>query len=235
MLALERLVVAQGDFRLEADLAVPKGAICAIVGPSGAGKSTLLNVIAGFFGASSGRVLWDGAAIDGLPPGERPVSIVFQDNNLFPHLTAAQNVALGVRPSLKLTPSEWQAVDAGLAHAGLAGLGDRRPGALSGGQQSRVALARVLVRKKPLVLLDEPFSALGPALRAEMLDLVARVAQETGATVLMVSHDPGDARRIAEMTIYLGEGRAEPPVPTEALFADPPPALASYLGDARTR
>ena len=117
-----------------------------------------------------------------------------------------------------------------LAHVGLAGLGDRLPGALSGGQQSRVALARVLVRRKPLVLLDEPFAALGPALRAEMLDLVARVAQETGATVLMVSHDPDDARRIAALTIYLGEGRAEPPLPTEALFAEPPAALAAYLG-----
>lgn len=235
MLRLDGLVITQGDFRLEADLAVPRGAICAIVGPSGAGKSTLLNVIAGFFAASAGRVLWEGQAIDALPPGERPVSMVFQDNNLFPHLSAARNVALGLRPSLKLTPAEWQEVEAALAHVGLAGLGDRRPGALSGGQQSRVALARVLVRKKPLVLLDEPFAALGPALRAEMLDLVARVARETGATVLVVSHDPDDARRIAGLTIYLGEGRAEPPVPTEALFANPPAALAAYLGDASTR
>jgi thiamine transport system ATP-binding protein len=156
--------------------------------------------------------------------------MVFQDNNLFPHLTAARNVALGVRPSLKLTSAEWQAVEAALAHVGLTGLGDRRPGALSGGQQSRVALARVMARRKPLILLDEPFSALGPALRAEMLDLVARVAQETGATVLMVSHDPGDARRIAALTIYLGEGRAHPPAPTAALLDDPPAALAAYLG-----
>ena len=230
MLRLEGLVITQGDFRLEADLTVPRGAICAIVGPSGAGKSTLLNVIAGFFAAREGRVLWDGKAIDALPPGARPVSMVFQDNNLFPHLTAARNVALGVRPSLKLTPAEWQEVEAALAHVGLAGLGDRRPGALSGGQQSRVALARVMVRRKPLVLLDEPFSALGPALRAEMLDLVARVAQETGATVLMVSHDPDDARRIAALTIYLGEGRAHPPAPTAALLDDPPAALAAYLG-----
>lgn len=235
MLALERLVITQGDFRLEADLSVPAGAICAIVGPSGAGKSTLLNVIAGFFAAAEGRVLWDGAAIDRLPPGERPVSIVFQDNNLFPHLTAFENVALGIRPGLKIDAAEARKVEDALSHVGLAGLGARRPGELSGGQQSRVALARVLVRKRPLVLLDEPFSALGPALRTEMLDLVARVAQETGATVLMVSHDPDDAKRIAALTIYLGEGRAHAPVPTKVLFADPPAALAAYLGDARTR
>jgi thiamine transport system ATP-binding protein len=235
MLALDRLVVTQGDFRLVADLSLPAGTICAIVGPSGAGKSTLLNVIAGFFAATEGRVLWKGAPIDDLPPGERPVSIVFQDNNLFPHLTAFQNVALGLRPNLKLAPDEARKVEDALDRVGLAGLGGRRPGELSGGQQSRVALARVLVRRKPLLLLDEPFAALGPALRTEMLDLVKTVAGETAATVLMVSHDPDDARRIADLTLYLGEGRAHAPVPTAALFADPPPALAAYLGVGRTR
>jgi thiamine transport system ATP-binding protein len=235
MLALERLLITQGDFRLEADLTVPAGTICAIVGPSGAGKSTILNVIAGFFAAAEGRVLWNGAPLDNLAPGERPVSIVFQDNNLFPHLTAFQNVALGLRPSLKLTPDETRNVEDALARVGLAGLGARRPGELSGGQQSRVALARVLVRRKPLLLLDEPFAALGPALRAEMLDLVRTVARETSATVLMVSHDPDDARRIADLTLYLGEGRAHAPLPTAAIFADPPPALAAYLGETRTR
>jgi thiamine transport system ATP-binding protein len=166
-----------------------------------------------------------------MPPGDRPVSVVFQDNNLFTHLTAFQNVALGLRPSLKLTPEEAREVGSALAHVGLDGFGSRRPGELSGGQQSRVALARVLVRRKPLVLLDEPFSALGPALRIEMLDLVKEVAGETGATVLIVSHDPGDARRIADLTMYLGEGSAMPPVATGELFADPPPALMAYLGN----
>jgi thiamine transport system ATP-binding protein len=235
VLALDGLNVVWGDFRLEADLTIPNGAICAIVGPSGAGKSTLLNVIAGFFDAAEGQVLWEGKPIGGLPPGVRPVSIVFQDNNLFPHLTAAENVALGIRPSLNLSAEERDTVERSLARVGLAGLGSRRPGELSGGQQSRVALARVLVRRKPIVLLDEPFSALGPALRDEMLDLVRQVARETGATILMVTHDPEDALRIADLTIYLGEGRAEPPVDTKALFSAPSPALAAYLGAARTR
>jgi len=232
MLGLDRLKITQGDFRLEADLEVPDRSITAIVGPSGAGKSTLLNVIAGFFGATSGRVLWNGTPIDDLAPGDRPVSIVFQDNNLFPHLTAFENVALGLRPSLKLSSDEHAQVEAALEKVGLQGYGARRPGTLSGGQQSRVALARVLVRRKPLVLLDEPFSALGPALRIEMLDLVRAVAAETGATVLMVSHDPEDARRIADLTIYLGEGRAHSPTPTATLFANPPEALSDYLGGA---
>jgi thiamine transport system ATP-binding protein len=144
-------------------------------------------------------------------------------------------VALGLRPSLNLSSEDRAAVDRALEDVGLSGLGGRKPGELSGGQQSRVALARVLVRRKPLVLLDEPFSALGPALRLEMLDLVRTVAAETGATVLMVSHDPDDARRIADYTIYLGESRAHPPAPTADLFEAPPPGLAAYLGAATTR
>jgi thiamine transport system ATP-binding protein len=230
MLTLEALEIVQGDFRLAGDLTVPEGAIVAIVGPSGAGKSTLLSVIAGFFAASSGRVLWQGRDIGGLSPGARPVSIVFQDNNLFPHLTAAENVGLGLSPSLRLSSAERSEVERALDRVGLGGLGERKPGALSGGQQSRVALARVLIRKRPLMLLDEPFAALGPALRAEMLDLVRDVAAETGATVLMVSHDPGDARRIAGLMCLLAEGSVHPPADTEALFADPPPALRDYLG-----
>ncbi len=233
MLTLEALRIVQGDFSLEGDFSVPEGAVVAIVGPSGAGKSTLLSVIAGFFPASSGRVLWRGRDIGGLAPGERPVSIVFQDNNLFPHLTAAGNVALGLRPSQRLSADEWSEVARALDRVGLGGLGDRKPGALSGGQQSRVALARVLIRKRPLMLLDEPFAALGPALRAEMLDLVREVAAETGATVLMVSHDPGDARRIAGLTCLVAGGRVHPPADTGALFADPPQALRDYLGPAQ--
>ncbi|KAB2885997.1 MAG: thiamine ABC transporter ATP-binding protein, partial [Albidovulum sp.] len=96
--------------------------------------------------------------------------------------------------------------------------------------QSRVALARVLLRARPLMLLDEPFAALGPALKAEMLELVADIAGETGATVLMVSHDPGDALSFAELTVLVANGVAHAPRPTAALMADPPAELAAYLG-----
>ena len=93
-----------------------------------------------------------------------------------------------------------------------------------------MALARALIRRRPLVLLDEPFSALGPAMKAEMLDLVAEVMGEAGATVLMVSHDPEDAKRISDQTILVAEGVARAPVSTAALFADPPPELRAYIG-----
>ncbi|TCO69895.1 ATP-binding cassette domain-containing protein [Rhodovulum euryhalinum] len=230
MLRLERLVIELGAFRLAADVTVETGRIVALLGPSGAGKSTLLDVIAGFLPPNSGRVLWEGVDLGPLPPGARPVSMLFQDNNLFPHLTAAQNVGLGLHPDLRLSPADRDRAEAALARVGLAGLGPRKPAALSGGQRGRVALARMLLRGRPLMLLDEPFAALGPALKAEMLGLVAELAHESGATVLMVTHDPADARAIADETMLVAEGRADPPRPTAALFADPPEALRAYLG-----
>lgn len=229
-LRLDGVEIVQGDFRLVADLAVPAGARVAVLGPSGGGKSTLLGAIAGFVPVTSGRVLWAGADLGPLPPGERPLSILFQDQNLFPHLTAAQNVGLALRPALRLSQAEAAQVEAALARVGLAGLGGRRPAELSGGQQGRVALARVLLRARPLILLDEPFAALGPGLKAEMLALVAGIAADTGATLLMVTHDPRDAEAIADAVILVAEGRAAPPRPTAALLADPPPALQDYLG-----
>jgi thiamine transport system ATP-binding protein len=230
MLTLEGLTLRQDSFELRADFAVETGAMVAVIGPSGAGKSTLLNAIAGFIRPSEGRVLWQGQELTPLPPGERPVTMIFQDNNLFPHLTAFDNVALGLRPSLKLASAERARVAGALARVGLAGLEARKPAALSGGQQSRVALARVLVRARPLLLLDEPFAALGPALREEMLDLVAELCCETGATLLMVTHDPRDAERIADKAVLVAEGRAHAPLPTARLLADPPRALRDYLG-----
>jgi len=230
VLTLEALDIVQGDFRLRANWSVRTGERVALIGPSGAGKSTLLSVIAGFFAARSGRVLWDGVDLTGAPPGRRPVAMLFQDGNLFPHLTAGQNVGLGIRPDLRLSPPDRVRVAAALERVGLGGMAERKPASLSGGQQSRVALARVLVQSRPLLLLDEPFSALGPALRAEMLDLVAELCAEKGATLLMVSHAPEDARRIADRIVLVDEGLAEPPVATSEAFANPSEKLRRYLG-----
>lgn len=230
MLELDRLVIAQEDWRLTADLKIAAGSATAIIGPSGAGKSTLLDAIAGFIAPAAGRVLWEGRDLTPLPPAARPVTLLFQDHNLFAHLTAAQNVGLGLRPDLRLDAGERARVAAALAETGLGGKEGRRPGELSGGERSRVALARALLRNRPLLLLDEAFAALGPALRAEMLDLVARIRAEQGATLLMVSHAPEDARRIADQVVLVDAGRVAAPVETEALFADPPPELRAYLG-----
>jgi thiamine transport system ATP-binding protein len=230
MLRLEALEIVQGDWRLTADLAIEPGTATALLGPSGSGKSTLLAAIAGFVDPARGRVLWQGRDLTPLPPAERPVTLLFQEHNLFPQLTAAENVGLGLRPDLRLDRAGWARVEAALGAVDLAGLGPRRPGQLSGGQRQRVALARALIRARPLLLLDEPFAALGPALRAEMLDLVARIRAEQAATLLLVTHHPDDAARIARQTVVVDGHRAHPPAPTAALLADPPPELAAYLG-----
>lgn len=230
MLEFRDISVNRGDFALRADLSVRRGARVAVIGASGSGKSTLLSLIGGFLTPDRGRILWDGQDITALPPGQRPVSFLFQDQNLFPHLSVAQNIGLGLRPDLRLSGEQRARAARVLQEVGLEGIGERQPADLSGGQQNRVALARVLLRARPILLLDEPFAALGPALKSEMLDLLARIAGETGATVLMVTHDPQDARSFAPDTILIEAGTAHPPVPTTPLLDDPPPGLRAYLG-----
>lgn len=231
MLRLDGLVLTQGDFILTADWAVEPGTRVAVIGPSGAGKSTLLSAIAGFFTPTLGRVLWQGGDLAEVAPGARPMTMLFQDQNLFPHLTLAQNLGLGLRVDLRLSAAESAQVDAALERVGLAGLGGRRAAQLSGGQMGRAALARALLRARPLMLLDEPFAALGPALKAEMLGLVREVARDHGAAVLMVTHDPRDAIGFADQTVLVADGVAQPPKGTDLLFAHPPEVLRDYLGD----
>lgn len=230
MLRFDRAVTRLGDFILTADFAVAPGARLAVIGPSGSGKSTLLGMIAGFVPLSAGRIEWQGQDLSGVAPGARPVSILFQDQNLFPHLSVAQNVGLGLRADLRLSPDQHAAVAEALRQVGLHDLADRRPAQLSGGQQSRVALARVALRAQPILLLDEAFAALGPALKTEMLALLGRIADRNGATVLMITHDPDDARLFAPETVLVMNGVAHAPLPTGPLLDDPPPELRAYLG-----
>lgn len=230
MLKLDQIRLEQGEFQLFADTVFEEGDITALMGASGSGKSTLLAAVAGFLSPASGRITVDGKDITDLPPGERPLSLLFQDQNLFPHLSVAQNVGLGLRPDLRLTSDQKIARDSVLERVGLTGMGNRLPRDLSGGQQSRAALARALLRGRPWLLLDEPFSALGPALRSEMLTLLRDTAKSEGLSVLMVTHAPEDARMIADRTALISDGVLEPPVATGALFDDPTPALRAYLG-----
>ncbi|WP_246587878.1 ATP-binding cassette domain-containing protein [Paracoccus bogoriensis] len=221
------ILIRQGDFALRADLTVPPGRH-AVIGASGSGKSTFLSLIGGYLAPDQGRILWQGWDITAIAPGKRPVSTLFQHHNLFPHLTVAQNVGMGLRPDLRLDRAQRMAVEAVLDRVGLGGTGARRPGDLSGGQQSRVALARVLLRARPVLLLDEPFAALGPALKADMLALLAEVAGD--ATVLMVTHDPADARAFAPTTLLIEDGLVHSPRPTGPLLDNPPRGLRAYLG-----
>jgi thiamine transport system ATP-binding protein len=230
MLRLENCIIDNGGFHLGADFSIEAGRRVAVIGPSGCGKTTLLEAIAGFLPLLSGRITWQGEDITDAPPDKRPIAMLFQEENLFGHLTARDNIALGLDPDLRLTSAQNETLTKALARVGLSDLQTRKPAELSGGQRARVALARVLVRGRGLLLLDEPFAALGPALRAEMLDLVRDLSEETGATLLMVSHNPADARRIAQEVIFVDAGIAHPPQDTQQLFDNPPAALRAYLG-----
>ena len=218
------------DMLFDADLAA--GSFCAVIGPSGAGKTTLLNLIAGFEAPRSGRILLGGADMTSTPPAERPVSMIFQENNLFAHLDVFTNIALGLSPSGRLDAAGKARVAQAMESTGLCGLGRRRPGELSGGQRQRVAIARALLRERPVMLLDEPFAALGPALRAEMLGLIADIHADRGFTTLLVTHEPRDALSMAQHALFIHEGRILFAGPVEELFAraGAMPELAAYLG-----
>ena len=227
MLRVEAVSVRRGSFTLAADFAVKARSRTAVIGPSGGGKSTLLSVIAGFDVPEAGRVLMGGADVTDLLPGARPVAMLFQDSNLFPHLDLTMNVALGVEPVARPSTHARERAREALARVGLADHASKRPGELSGGQQSRAALARVLLTAKPVVLLDEPFAALGPALRREMTALVTELLPE--ATILMVTHDPEEARRSAGQILFVDDGRVSGPVASDAFFDAPGDAARSYL------
>jgi len=162
--------------------------------------------------------------------------MVFQENNVFAHLDVTANVGLGRSPGLRLTPADRDAVRLALARTGLAGKEARLPAALSGGERQRVALARALVRDRPVLLLDEPFASLGPALRRDMLDLVAALQRERQMTVLFVTHQPEDAERIADHVIFLDEGHVAA-AGTAAEFFGPkqPEVFRRYAGSVAGR
>ena len=229
-ITFDNIVLTQEDFNLTADLSIEEGHKIALLGPSGGGKSTLLSALAGFKTPNSGRIFWKGTDITDTHPAKRPITLLFQDHNLFPHLTVMQNVSLGIHPSLRLNAEELQMVEDALSRVGLKDHVMRRPGQLSGGQQQRVAIARALVRDRPILALDEPFAALGPALKHEMLDLVAEIVDRSNVTLIMVTHQPKDALWITDQTVLVAEGRAHVPKNTKSLLDNPPQVLQAYLG-----
>jgi thiamine transport system ATP-binding protein len=229
-LEIRDLAFTYEDLVMRFDLVAEAGECLAVIGPSGAGKSTLLALIGGFEKPLGGSIRVDGAEIGLLPPAARPVTTLFQDHNLFAHLSVAENVGLGRHPGLRLDAEDRKQVAWALEEVGLSGFEQRLPGQLSGGERQRVALARSLIRHRPLLLLDEPFAALGPALRGEMLELTDALRQRQGLTVLLVTHDPADAARIADRTAFVAEGRVAMLDQTDRVLAATHPAVRAYLG-----
>jgi thiamine transport system ATP-binding protein len=230
-LVADDLTVAHPDFSATYDLAVPRGAFCALIGPSGGGKTTLLNTIAGFERIARGQLSFGGVDLAPLAPAARPVTVLFQDHNLFAHLDVTANVAIGLKPDLRLDAAQRAEVADALTRVGLAGKEGRRPADLSGGERQRVGLARALVRNRPLLLLDEPFAALDPGLRRDMIALVDELRRERGATVLLSLHTPADMIGHADLAAFIAEGRAIlVDSPDRALAGGLDPRLDAYLG-----
>ena len=189
------------DFSLEA---MP-GEITAVSGASGSGKSTLLDLLAGFLVPLSGSITLNEADLVPLPPERRPLSLLLQSESLFEHLSAASNVALGLPKGTGKADGARQIASA-LAEVGLEGLGQQLASTLSGGQKQRVALARTLLRARPILLLDEPFSALDDETRVVIRDLVRSLTQRHGWHTILVSHHADDVAALASRKYVLRDG-----------------------------
>jgi ABC-type Fe3+/spermidine/putrescine transport system ATPase subunit len=188
------------------DLAVGSGELFAIIGPSGCGKSTLLRILGGFVAPTSGRIVIGGRDVSALPPHARPTNTVFQNYALFPHLTIGRNVSFGLEME-KVPAIERRArVAAALDLVGLTGFADRHVGELSGGQLQRAALARALVKRPAVLLLDEPLGALDLKLRRQMQDEIVQLKTQLGMTIVHVTHDQEEACAMADRIAVLNAG-----------------------------
>ena len=210
-LVLDKVEKRYGDFvALEpTDLTIKAGEFITLLGPSGSGKTTILMSIAGFVAPSSGRMLLDGRDVTGLPPERRNFGVVFQGYALFPHLTVYDNVAFPLRARGITGEAARPKIMAALEMAKLQTFAHRYPRELSGGQQQRVALARALVYNPPVLLMDEPLSALDKKLREEIQFEIRRIHQETGVTILYVTHDQEEALRLSDRIAVFSQGEID--------------------------
>ncbi len=214
------------------DLALPDGEVLAVLGPSGCGKSTLLRAVAGLEPLASGSVAWDGDDQAGVPTHRRGFALMFQDGQLFDHLTVARNVGYALR--LRRAPDTAQRVAELLELVGLPSYADRMPGTLSGGERQRVALARSLAVRPRLLLLDEPLSALDAGLRERLAGDLGRILREAGTTALLVTHDHEEAFAVADRLAVMRAGRiVQQGGIAEVWRAPADPAIALFLGYAR--
>jgi len=232
-----QLQVHRGAFTLDVALTAGDGEVVAVLGPNGAGKSTLLRAVAGLVPVNAGRVELDGQVLEDTPAGvrsaprDRHIGVLFQDYRLFPHLTARENVAFGPRSTGAPRTAARADADVWLARLGLAGLEDRRPSQLSGGQAQRVALARALATRPRLLLLDEPLAALDVATRTQVRTELRAQLDAFDGPVLLVTHDPLEAMTLAHRLVVLEDGRVVQDAPVGEVTRRPAtPYVARLVG-----
>lgn len=213
------------------NLDIREGELIALLGPSGCGKTTTMRAIAGLLTPTSGSIVIDGADVTRTPANKRGIGLVFQSYALFPHLSAFENVAFGLRLRRMPDADVRARTEAGMATVGLTGFEARKPGEMSGGQQQRLALARSLVMEPKVLLLDEPLSNLDARLRLEMRNELQRVQKETGITMVFVTHDQSEALALADRIVLMKDGQIEQLGTPAELYAQPKTAFAAdFMG-----
>jgi len=221
-----------GDGVEHINLEIYEGEIVTFLGPSGCGKTTILRTIGGFLDVTSGDILVDGKSIIALPPEKRPTAMVFQSYNLWPHMTIYENLAFGLQ--LRKVPKATikKEIEDILKLVSMSGTEKKYPGQLSGGQQQRIAIARSLLLKPSLLLLDEPFSALDAKIRQQMREELKKIQSDLGITVIFVTHDQEEAMSLSHRIVVMNKGKFEQ-IGTPAEIYDKPATLhvASFIGE----
>lgn len=221
-----------GDGVEHINLDVYEGEIVTFLGPSGCGKSTILRTIGGFLDVTSGDITIDGKSIVSLPPEKRPTAMVFQSYNLWPHMTIYENLAFGLK--LRKIPKKQYDKDIKdmLALVSMSGTEKKYPGQLSGGQQQRIAIARSLLLKPSLLLLDEPFSALDAKIRQQMREELKKIQSDLGITVIFVTHDQEEAMALSHRIVVMNKGKFDQVGTPEEIYDSPQTLhVASFIGE----
>jgi spermidine/putrescine transport system ATP-binding protein len=215
------------------DLQVRDGEFFCLLGPSGCGKTTMLNLVGGFTEATTGEIRVGGEPVNNVPPHRRHVNTVFQSYALFPHLSVRGNVGFGLKMARVDRRESVARVEEALALVGLTELADRYPSQMSGGQQQRVAVARALVNRPAVLLLDEPFGALDLKLRKRLQVELAQIHRDVGTTFLFVTHDQEEAMTMADRIAVMNEGRIEQIGSPEEIYRRPSSRfVADFIGDS---
>ncbi len=212
-------------------LSIQEGELFTLLGPSGCGKSTLLRLIAGFYNPDEGEIRFDGQRINEVPPSDRGIGMVFQNFALWPHMTAFENIAYGLKLRKVGRAEIASRVDSVLENVKLAGLGDRYPGQLSGGQQQRIALARALVLNPKILLLDEPLSNLDAKIRVQVRQEIRKLQKELGITTMYVTHDQEEALTLSDRIAVINQGKVFQVGPPKSLYERPANRfVADFIG-----